>query len=90
MVFTAYYQQLEGKDTEPTNLQPISLGLPVLKELGAKWMVQMAEYFAENPQTIVNGFIKVGITGALDGHKDGPESDQNDSEDVMDITGKDY
>ena len=42
-------------------------------------MVEMAEYFAENPQIIVNGFIKAGITGALDGHKDGQELDENDS-----------
>ena len=60
-------KQLDGKDIESTDLQPISLGLPVLKELGAKWMVGMAEYFAENPQIIVNGFVKAGIAGALDG-----------------------
>ena len=35
----------------------INLGLPVLRELGAKWLVQMAEYFGGNPQIIVNGFI---------------------------------
>ena len=39
-------KQFEGRDIESTDLQPISLSLPVLKELGAKWMVEMAEYFA--------------------------------------------
>ena len=50
--------QLEGNDIESTDLQPINLGLPALKELGAKWMVEMAQYFADNPQIIVNGLIK--------------------------------
>ena len=36
-------KQLKGKEIKSTDLEPISLGLPVLKELGAKWMVQMAE-----------------------------------------------
>ena len=40
-------KQLEGKDIESTNLQLINLELPVLKELGAKGIVEMAEYFAE-------------------------------------------
>ena len=77
-------KQLEEKDTDSTNLQPISVGLPVLKEMGAKWMMEMAEYFAENPLTIINGFIKAGFAGALDGHKDGQELDQNDSENETD------
>ena len=47
-------------------MQPINLGLPILRELGAKWLVEMAEYFEENPQTIVNRFIRAGITDALD------------------------
>ncbi len=37
-------KQFEGRDIESTDLQPISLGLPVLKELGAKWMVEIVEY----------------------------------------------
>ena len=37
-------KQLEGKDVESAELQPINLGMPVLKELGARWMVEMAEY----------------------------------------------
>ena len=77
-------KQLDGKDIESTDLQPISLGLPVLKELGAKWMVEMAEYFAENPQIVVNGFVKAGIAGALDGHVDRQEWEQNDREDETD------
>ena len=67
-------KQLQGNEIESVDLQPINLGLPVLKELGARWMVEMAEYFADNPQVIVNGFVKAGITGALDGQMSRRES----------------
>ena len=59
-------KQLDGKEDAGTEIQPTSLGLPMLKELGAKWLVQMAEYFADNPQIVINGFIRAGITSALD------------------------
>ena len=52
--------------------------MPVLKELGAKWMVQMAEYFADNPQIIVNGFVRSGLTGSLNGQR-------NENEELSDI-----
>ena len=60
-------EQLEGQDIETSDIQPIDLRMTVLKEVGAKWLVEMATYFAENPKIIVNGFIRSGITGALDG-----------------------
>ena len=56
----------------------------------------------ENPQIVVNGFIKAGIAGALDGHieeeanmredeSDSEEydSDPDDDSSVMDLTGED-
>ena len=49
--------QLQGRDPVTTELEPISLGLPELRELGAKWLVQMAEYISANPHIVVNGFI---------------------------------
>lgn len=75
--------QLDGRDAESTELEPVSLSLPVLKELGAEWLVQMSKYFA-NPQIIINGFVKAGITAALDGQQDQQEElheVQNNSED---------
>ena len=45
----------------------MDLSLPTLRELGASWLVQVADYFANNPDMIVDGFIKSGICGALDG-----------------------
>ena len=76
--------QLEDNDIESTALQTINLGLPMMKELGAKWMVEMAQYFADNPQIIVNGFIKVGIIGALGSHMDIQDEPENDSTNDID------
>ena len=36
-------------------LQPINLRLAAMKELVAKWLVEMAEYISSNPQFIING-----------------------------------
>ena len=98
-------KQLEGREIESAKLEPINLGMPVLKELGAKWMEEMAAYFGENPQIIVNGFVKAGITETLDGSIDcGPNEEENvrgelsdsegydssvDDSGVMDLTGDD-
>ena len=76
-------KQLEGNDVESTELQPLDLSLPRLKELGAKWMVEMSQYLAENPQIIVSGFIKAGIAGALVGHIDSEEERQSDNTETM-------
>ena len=77
----------------------------MLKELGAKWMVEMAEYFGENPQIVVNDFVKAGLAGALGGRidctpeeenvrEDETESEEYDSDPdgdsgVLDLTGED-
>ena len=45
-------------------------------------MVEMAQYFTDNPQIIVNGFIKAGIAGALDGHMDIQDEPESDIDDV--------
>ena len=39
-------EQLEGRDLddlEAAELQPINLRMPILKETGAQWLVEMAE-----------------------------------------------
>ena len=78
-------QQLEGKDVEDLEgieIQPIDLGMPVLKEVSAKWLVGMIEHITENPQFIVNGFICSGISSAIDGVVDmGSESEDDGTED---------
>ena len=60
-------QQLEGQDIETVAVAPIDLSMGMMKEIGAKWLVDMASYISDNPQFIVNGFIHAGITKALNG-----------------------
>ena len=49
------------------SLEPIDMSMAVMKNISAKWFVKTAEYIADNPQFIVNGFIKAGICRALGG-----------------------
>ena len=48
-------------------------------------MVEMSEYFAANPQIIVNGFVKAGIAGALDGKKASEDEEEEDSDTESDF-----
>ena len=76
-------QQLDSSVDIDQELQPIDLSLPILRELGAKWM---ASYFANNPDIIVKGFIKLGISGALDGvytEEEGMDSDDNEHSEAL-------
>lgn len=52
-----------------------------MKEVGAKWLVEMAEYISDNPHIIVNGSVHSGIISAVNGLVDtGPEEgDDNHS-----------
>ena len=79
-------KQLDENVDEAADLEPINLGLPMLRELGAKWLVQMAEYFQGNPQIIVNGFLRAGIAGALDR----ASSDLESEEDTISDTENDF
>ena len=76
-------EQLDGKDMEDlegAEIQPINLGMPIMKEVGAKWLVGMAEYISDNPHLIVNGFVRSGIISAMDGVVDmGPEAEGDDN-----------
>jgi hypothetical protein len=73
-------KQLEGKDLDSSDLEPINLGSAVVKEKSAKWLVELAEYFGKNPQIIVNGFIKTGIAAALDGIEEEMDVDTDSSD----------
>ena len=72
-------ERIEEENVDAADITLIKMGLPIMRELGAKWMVQMAEYLSDNPQFIVNGFIRSGISKALDGYddRDSEESDQD-------------
>ena len=64
--FEAWYtkevsKQLHGKDIDTVELQNINLRFAALKELDARWLVEMAEYNSSNPQFIVNSFNVLGF-----------------------------
>ena len=60
-----------------------------MKELGAKWLVEMVEYISDNPQFIVNGFIRASISSALDDIQADDVSDDIEADDVSDDTDAD-
>ncbi len=49
------------------HIQPVDLSLPCLRELGAKWLVEISDYLIDNPSIIVNSWLKAGILQAIDG-----------------------
>ena len=79
---TQIQKQLQGHvDIEALQIQPVDMSMPVMKELGARWLVEMYEYIVENPLMIVNGFIKSGILAALDRVDDLNSSEFDEFED---------
>lgn len=73
-------KQLDGKDMdelESAKIEPIDLSMQAIKHINAKWLVDMAEYISSNPRFIVNGFLKSGITGAIDGVMEDTTEDDN-------------
>ncbi len=76
-------QQLAGKDMSSVTLDPVDLSMPCLRELGASWLVEMADYISSNPDIIVNGFIRSGISTFLSGIEDDVDG-ADDDEDVTD------
>lgn len=77
-------QQLAGKDVSSVTLVPVDLSMPCLWEVGARWLVKMADYISSNPDIIVNAFIKSGISTFLSGIEDDNDvADDDDDEDMM-------
>ena len=63
-------RQLDGEnmdELESSEIEPNDLSMQVIKHISAEWLVNMAEYISRNPQFVVHGFLKSGITGTLDG-----------------------
>ena len=48
-------------------LEPVDLSLARMKHISTNWLVEMWEYIVDNPQFVVNGFIRSGNCRALDG-----------------------
>lgn len=78
-------KQMEGSaDLNTVELDPVDLSLPLLKEKGAQWLVESVDYLSENPEIVANGFIKSGITSAIDGIQIDDCSDSNEEVDDTD------
>ena len=60
--FQEWYAQQVCKQLEEGDQKMIDVRLSVMKPLGAKWLVQMHDYFKSKPDIILNGFKDVGIT----------------------------
>lgn len=74
-------KQMEGvSDIESAVLRPVDFSMAVMKEWTAKWLVEMFDYLADNPQFVVRGFKRAGISDALDGYR-GVDSDESSEED---------
>ena len=84
-------KQLHGvMDIKSAEIQPVNLSFAAIKVLSAKWLVQVNEYLAKNPQFIVNGFRKAGISPSLDGSSEDKDMDEDDnSEDDKDEDAED-
>ena len=52
-----YSEQISDQLQDGQELSSFELGLPLMKEAIAGWLVEMFYYFQENPQIIVNGFF---------------------------------
>jgi len=59
--------------------------MTVMKDAGSEWLENMFKYISDSPQFIVNGFVRAGIAGALDGkdpdNKPVPDTEESTSED---------
>lgn len=78
-------KQFQGvDDIDSVELQPVNLCMAAVKELSARWLVDMAEYIANNPQF---GFLRAGILNALDGSvTDDEDSDDADTDGYSDTS----
>ena len=43
----------------------VDMRLTVMKEIGARWLVSMYDYFQSRPEICRNGFVKAGIVDAI-------------------------
>ena len=73
--FEAWYasevmKQFHGKevqDLEEMDFQAIDMSMQVMKDVVALWLVELYEHMSDNPGIIVNGFMKSGMSKAMDG-----------------------
>lgn len=65
--FQAWYAEkiCVQSTTSESRITPVDLKLSIMKPIGAKWMIQLFDYFQARPHIISNGFSAAGITQCL-------------------------
>lgn len=63
--FHDWYAQKICAQLEEQTIAPVDLWLSVVKPVGARWMVELYDYFKAKPEIIVNGFKGAGIVDYL-------------------------
>ena len=48
-----------------TTCQPIDLNLSIMKPIGARWIIELSDYFKSKPNLIISGFKNTGIVDAI-------------------------
>lgn len=54
-------------DNGKTSFTPVDLKLSIVKPVGAKWLMEMYDYFKTKPQILINGFCGAGISDFMRG-----------------------
>ena len=64
--FQAWYaDKIASQLEEARVIEPVNLKLSIMKPIGAKWMIQLFDYFKTKPEIIKNGFKEAGIMQIL-------------------------
>ncbi len=71
-------------DIEEIESIPVDLSFARVKELSAQWLVDMVEYISDNPNIVVNGFLRSEITPALDGLREDASNEDDIDDDEFD------
>ena len=79
-------QQLDSEISQEELEQHLDTSsTPLMKSLGAEWLVRMSEYFINNPSIAVNGFLAAGIPQSIDACKPFVEDDDKPTDDELEI-----
>ena len=60
-----YAQKICAQLEEEQPIALVDLGLSVVKPVGAKWMIELYDYFKAKPEIILSGFKGAGIVDYL-------------------------
>ena len=63
--FQEWYSQQICVQLDEGTCEPVDLRMSIMKPIGAKWLIEMYEYFKDHPSILVNGFCAAGIIDIL-------------------------